>query len=86
MRLLLFSITKNYDDTSIGKSVQTVRVARAGLSPHYSIHLLQHTYPCYLHKASGWVRHLRRCWLLHIEIKISLGVLFTDALSVGEQL
>jgi site-specific recombinase XerD len=28
--------------------------ARAGLSRHYSIHSLRHTYACHLYKASGW--------------------------------
>ncbi len=28
--------------------------ARAGLSPHYAIHCLRHTYACHLYKASGY--------------------------------
>ncbi len=28
--------------------------AKAGLSPHYAIHCLRHTYACHLYKASGY--------------------------------
>ncbi len=42
--------------------------ARAGLSPHYSIHSLRHTYACHLYKASGWNLRLVQKQLGHSSI------------------
>lgn len=42
--------------------------ARAGLSPHYSIHSLRHTYACHLYKASGWNLRLVQKQLGHVNI------------------
>lgn len=42
--------------------------AYAGLSPHYSIHSLRHTYACHLYKASGWNLRLVQKHLGHARI------------------
>jgi len=42
--------------------------AAAGLSPHYSIHSLRHTYACHLYKASGWNLRLVQKQLGHTSI------------------
>lgn len=42
--------------------------AWAGLSPHYSIHSLRHTYACHLYKASGWNLRLVQKQLGHSSI------------------
>ena len=42
--------------------------AAAGLSPHYSIHSLRHTYACHLYKASGWNLRLVQKQLGHSSI------------------
>jgi len=42
--------------------------ARAGLSPHYSMHSLRHTYACHLYKASGWNLRLVQKQLGHASI------------------
>lgn len=42
--------------------------ARAGLSPHYSIHSLRHTYACHLYRASGWNLRLVQKQLGHTSI------------------
>ena len=45
------------------------RCARhAGLSPHYSIHSLRHTYACHLYKASDWNLRLVQKQLGHTSI------------------
>ena len=41
----------------------------AGLSPHYSIHSLRHTYACHLYKASGWNLRLVQKQLGHKNIR-----------------
>ncbi len=40
----------------------------AGLSGHYSIHSLRHTYACHLYKASGWNLRLVQKQLGHARI------------------
>ena len=40
----------------------------AGLSPHYSIHSLRHSYACHLYKASGWNLRLVQRQLGHSSI------------------
>jgi site-specific recombinase XerD len=40
----------------------------AGLSPHYGIHCLRHTYACHLYKASGWNLRLVQKQLGHSRI------------------
>jgi len=73
MRDCFYSLSwQNYDDTSNGKSVQMVR-GPAGLSPHYSIHLLQHTYPCHQYKASGWNLRLVQKQLGHSSVSTTQG-------------
>jgi site-specific recombinase XerD len=42
--------------------------ARAGLSLHYSVHSLRHTYACHLYKASGWNLRLVQKQLGHASI------------------
>ena len=42
--------------------------AHAGLSSHYSIHSLRHTYACHLYKASGWNLRLVQKQLGHSHI------------------
>jgi len=42
--------------------------AHAGLSPHYSIHSLRHTFACHLYKASGWNLRLVQKQLGHSSI------------------
>ena len=42
--------------------------ARAGLSGHFSIHSLRHTYACHLYKASGWNLRLVQKQLGHSNI------------------
>lgn len=41
---------------------------RAGLSAHYSMHSLRHTYACHLYRASGWNLRLVQKQLGHVSI------------------
>ena len=43
--------------------------AQAGLSPHYSIHSLRHTYACHLYRASGWNLRLVQKQLGHSRVE-----------------
>ena len=55
-----------------GRAIQKafkITAAKAGLSPHYSIHCLRHTYACQLYKVSGYNLRLVQKQLGHASIR-----------------
>ncbi|MHC4736983.1 MAG: tyrosine-type recombinase/integrase [Planctomycetota bacterium] len=67
--LMLSSNTGSYMSTrAIEKAFKRI-AARAGLSSHYSIHCLRHTYACQLYKASGYNLRLVQKQLGHSSIR-----------------
>ncbi len=67
--LLLSSNTGSYMSTPAIEKAFKRTAARAGLSSHYSIHCLRHTYACQLYKASGYNLRLVQKQLGHSSIR-----------------
>jgi integrase/recombinase XerD len=67
--LLLSSNTGNYLTTRAIQKAFKRTAALAGLSAHYSIHSLRHTYACQLYKASGYNLRLVQKQLSHSSIR-----------------
>jgi integrase/recombinase XerD len=66
--LFLSSNTKGHMTTRAIEKAFKRTAARAGLSSHYSIHCLRHTYACELYKASGYNLRLVQKQLGHSHI------------------
>ena len=66
--LFLSSTTGNHLTTRAIQKVFKKCARKAGLSPHYSIHCLRHTYACFLLKASNWNLRLVQKQLGHSKI------------------
>jgi site-specific recombinase XerD len=67
--LLLSSNTGNHLTTRAIQKAFKRTAALAGLSAHYSIHCLRHTYACQLYKASGYNLRLVQKQLGHSSIR-----------------
>lgn len=67
--LLLSSNTSGYMTTRAIQKAFKRTAAKAGLSAHYSIHCLRHTYACQLYKASGYNLRLVQKQLGHSSIR-----------------
>lgn len=67
--LMLSSNTGSYMSTRAIEKAFKRTAARAGLSSHYSIHCLRHTYACQLYKASGYNLRLVQKQLGHSSIR-----------------
>lgn len=67
--LLLSIATGSYMSTRAIQKAFKRTAAKAGLSIHYSIHCLRHTYACQLYKASGYNLRLVQKQLGHSSIR-----------------
>lgn len=67
--LLLSSNTSGHMTTRAIQKAFKRTAAKAGLSAHYSIHCLRHTYACQLYKASGYNLRLVQKQLGHSSIR-----------------
>ena len=67
--LLLSSNTGNHLTTRAIQKAFKRTAAKAGLSAHYAIHCLRHTYACQLYKASGYNLRLVQKQLGHSSIR-----------------
>jgi len=66
--LILSSNTKEHMTTRALEKTFKRNAARAGISEHYSIHCLRHTYACELYRASGYNLRLVQKQLGHSSI------------------
>lgn len=69
--LLISSNTGGHMSTRAIQKAFKRTAAKAGLSSHYSIHCLRHTYACHLYKASGYNLRLVQKQLGHSNIQIT---------------
>ena len=69
--LLISSNAGGYMSTRAIQKAFKRTAARAGLSSHFSIHCLRHTYACHLYKASGYNLRLVQKQLGHSSIQIT---------------
>lgn len=69
--LLISSNTGGHMSTRAIQKAFKRTAARAGLSSHFSIHCLRHTYACHLYKASGYNLRLVQKQLGHSSIQIT---------------
>jgi site-specific recombinase XerD len=67
--LLLSSVTRQHMTTRPLQLAFKRTAAKAGLSAHYSIHCLRHTYACQLYKPSGYNLRLVQKQLGHSSIR-----------------
>ncbi len=87
--LLMSSVTGRAMTTRALQKAFKRCAAQAGLSPHYSIHCLRHTYACHLYKASGWNLRLVQKQLGHASIattQVYADVMAPDARRALEKL
>jgi len=69
--LLISSNTGSYMSTRAIQKAFKRTAARAGLSSHFSIHCLRHTYACHLYKAGDYNLRLVQKQLGHSSIQIT---------------